>query len=86
MSVAASDSAAPAQQARTELADVFARYADGYFDTHWATQTQRKVARAIVRCIRGQPPLLAPIHRCRDRPRKPSFPYANAAIPYPARK
>jgi hypothetical protein len=50
MSVAASDSAAPAQQARIELADVFARYADAYFDSHWATQTQRKVARAIVRC------------------------------------
>jgi len=50
MSVAASDNAAPAQQARVELADVFARYADGYFDSHWATQTQRKVARAIVRC------------------------------------
>lgn len=50
MSVAASDNAAPAQQARIELADVFARYADGYFDSHWATQTQRKVARAIVRC------------------------------------
>jgi hypothetical protein len=50
MSVAASDSAAPAQQARVELADVFARYADGYFGSHGATQTQRKVARAIVRC------------------------------------
>ncbi len=50
MSVAASDSAAPAQQARVELADVFARYADGYFDTHGATQAQRKVARAIVQC------------------------------------
>ncbi len=50
MPVAASDSAAPPQQARTELADVFARYADGYFDTHGATQTQRKVARAIVQC------------------------------------
>jgi hypothetical protein len=50
MSVAASDNAAPAQQARIELADVFARYADGYFDTQGATQTQRKVARAIVRC------------------------------------
>ena len=50
MSVAASDSAAPAQQARVELADVFARYADEYFGTHATTQTQRKVARAIVRC------------------------------------
>ncbi len=50
MSVAASDSAAPAQQARIELADVFARYADEYFGAHGATQTQRKVARAIVRC------------------------------------
>lgn len=50
MSVAASDSAAPAQQARVELADVFARYADGYFGAYEATQTQRKVARAIVQC------------------------------------
>ena len=39
MSVAASDSAAPAQQARSELADVFARYADEYFGAHAATQT-----------------------------------------------
>ena len=50
MSVAASDNAAPAQQVRIELADVFARYADGYFGSHATTQTQRKVARAIVRC------------------------------------
>jgi len=50
MSVAASDHAAPAQQARVELADVFARYADAYFGTHGATPAQRKVARAIVRC------------------------------------
>jgi hypothetical protein len=50
MSIAASDHAAPAQQARVELADVFARYADGYFGTHGATPTQRKAARAIVRC------------------------------------
>jgi hypothetical protein len=50
MSVAASDRAAPAQQARVELADVFTRYADGYFGTNGATQTQCKVTRAIVRC------------------------------------
>jgi hypothetical protein len=50
MSVAAWDNAAAAQQARVELADVFARYADDYFSSHGATQTQRKVSRAIVRC------------------------------------
>ena len=50
MSVAASDSAAPAQQVRIELADVFACYAAGYFDSHATTHTQRKVSRAIVRC------------------------------------
>ena len=50
MSVVAPDRAAPVQQARVELADVFAGYADGYFGAHGATPTQRKVARAIVRC------------------------------------
>ena len=50
MSVVAPNRAAPAQQTRIELADVFARYADEYFSTHQATSTQLKVARAIVRC------------------------------------
>ena len=50
MPVVAPDRAAPAQQVRVELADVFARYGDQYFSTHQTTSTQLKVARAIVRC------------------------------------
>jgi hypothetical protein len=50
MPVVAPDRAAPAQQVRVELADVFARYGDQYFSTHQATSAQLKVARAIVRC------------------------------------
>ena len=46
MSVAAPDGAAPAQQVRVELGDVFARYADQYFGSHGVTQAQRKVFRA----------------------------------------
>ena len=86
MSVAASDSAAPARQARIELADVFARYADEYFGAHGATQTQRKVARAIVRCRTaalgghrewcqrcGYQPYL--YHRAAGPPTKPVLPH-----------
>jgi hypothetical protein len=50
MPVVAPDRAAPAQQVRVDLADVFARYGDQYFSTHQATSAQLKVARAIVRC------------------------------------
>ena len=50
MPVAAPDRAAPAQQVRVELADIFTRYGNQYFSTHQATSAQLKVARAIVRC------------------------------------
>jgi hypothetical protein len=50
MSVVVRVCAAPAQQARVELADIFARHGAAYFASHDVTRTQRKVVRAIVNC------------------------------------
>jgi len=50
MPVVAHDRAASAAPPRVELADVFARHAEAYLDTHYATSIQRKVVRAIMAC------------------------------------
>ena len=50
MTVVAHNRAASAHPPRVELADVFARHADAYLSTHYATPIQRKVVRAIIAC------------------------------------
>ena len=50
MSIVAHDRAASAHPPRVELADVFARHAEAYLGTHYATSIQRKVVRAIMAC------------------------------------
>ena len=50
MSVAAQPDAAPAKQARLELADIFSSHADGYCRSHYVTQSERKVLRAVTNC------------------------------------
>ena len=50
MPVVAHDRAASAAPPRVELADVFARHAEAYLGTHYATSIQRKVVRAIMAC------------------------------------
>ncbi|MCP4896674.1 MAG: IS91 family transposase, partial [bacterium] len=50
MTVVAHDRAASADVSRVELADVFARHAEAYLGTHYATSIQRKVVRAIIAC------------------------------------
>ena len=50
MTLVAHHRAASAHPPRVELADVFARHADAYLSTHYATPIQRKVVRAIIAC------------------------------------
>ncbi len=50
MSVVAQERAAPAQQARIELADIFTRHGDKYTASHYVSLAKCKVMRAIVDC------------------------------------
>ena len=50
MSVVAQQSAAPAQQTQLELADIFSRFGDAYCASHYVTQSERNVIRAVVNC------------------------------------
>jgi hypothetical protein len=50
MPIVAPASAAPARQARVELADIFSRYADAYCASHCMMPTERQAIRAVTRC------------------------------------
>ncbi len=50
MPVAAQQRAAPAQQARLELADIFSSHADAYCKSHCVTPSERRVLRAVMDC------------------------------------
>ena len=54
MPVAAPPRAAPAQQTRLELADIFSRHADLYCASHYVTPSERKA-------FRKSPPLSMPL-------------------------
>jgi hypothetical protein len=50
MPVAAQQRAAPAQQTRLELADIFSSHADAYCKSHYVTPSERRVLRAVMDC------------------------------------
>ena len=50
MSVVAPHHAAPVQQSKLELADIFSSHADAYCNSHYVTQSERKVIRAVMAC------------------------------------
>ena len=50
MSVVAQVGAAPAEQARLELADIFSSHADAYCKSHYVTRSERKVIQAVMAC------------------------------------